>query len=569
MVEVETAQSEAKNPARYTLTTGTLVAAVAAVLTAQMSLSLPGLINGLFQQDLGPTSSQLTWITVAFLLPVAALELGFGVLGDLFGRKRLLVGGSVLVTVGSTLAVLTPGADSSTATRVGVLIAGQVLAGVGAAALFPTSLAMVAAGTHTTATRARGIAIWATALAVGGFFGPLLDGVAAKIGWGSDPFASWRWAYVAVLVDAVIGAVVTVVFAQNSSAPAGRSLDWPGQITVALGLFALLFAVVQGPASGWGSTSVGGGFVAAAVLLGLFIVVESRTDAPLIRLEAFRKRAFSINSLVTLVGMFAFLGVAYSTSIRLTAIQGFTPLKASIAYMFFGGIGLVQLPLTSKLLERYHPRWVLFSGLLLTGAGALWFAAVPPSDRSLGPIIAPLIFVGVGFALSVSAVTAAAVNSMPNHLAGMASGTTNMFRDLGFALGPAVIGAIALGNASSAVKRTVASDPSLNQALNAFRSSAIHAPPAQRGQLELAVNAVNSGPLGANSVPSTITLPSGQNAPFNPLKDVAFHALSHGYSVGYVVAGVAALVAAALTIVADRGNGQGARADQDPHTLDE
>src|SRR6266496_1570268 len=150
------------------LTTGTLVAAAIAVCVAQVGLAIPAVLNGLFQQDLHTTSAQLTWISDAFLVPVTLLELTFGVLGDLFGRKRLLVGGALLLSIGELIAVLTPGVSASTDTRVLVLWTGQILAGIGAAALFPTSLAMVAAGTHTVGHRSRALTIWAAALASGG-----------------------------------------------------------------------------------------------------------------------------------------------------------------------------------------------------------------------------------------------------------------------------------------------------------------------------------------------------------------------------------------------------------------
>src|SRR4051812_35418668 len=181
MVQIDFLGAARSEGRRYTLSSRTLAAVVVAVCLAQMALSVSSLITGLIQQDLGPSSAQLTWIVDAFFLPVAALELGFGVFGDLFGRRRLLVGGAALIVLGSALAVLIPDAGHSTHTRVTLLILAQLLNGVGAAAIFPTSLAMVAAGTHATATRARGVAIWATALSVGGFLGPLLAGVAGKL----------------------------------------------------------------------------------------------------------------------------------------------------------------------------------------------------------------------------------------------------------------------------------------------------------------------------------------------------------------------------------------------------
>src|SRR5687768_16663409 len=242
MVQIDSSSAARGQGGRYTLNAGTLAAVVLAVCLAQLALSVPSLITGLIQQDLAPSSAQLTWILDAFMIPVAALGLGFGVFGDLFGRKRLLIGGTALIVVGSAIAVLVPGADSSTDTRVTLLILGQLLNGVGAAAIFPTTLAMVAAGTHTTATRARGVAIWAAALSIGGFLGPLLAGVAAKIRTGWEGNANWRWAFVGVLVIAAVSALLSLALAQDSAAPAGRSIDWPGQITAALGLFALLYA---------------------------------------------------------------------------------------------------------------------------------------------------------------------------------------------------------------------------------------------------------------------------------------------------------------------------------------
>jgi MFS family permease len=539
--------------AAHELTRGTLIAAALAVCLAQVALAIPAVLNGLFQQDLGTSSSQLTWISDAFLVPVTLLELSFGALGDLFGRKRLLVGGALLLGVGELIAVLTPGASASTGTRVLVLWGGQIIAGIGAAAIFPTSLAMVAAGTHSAGRRARSISIWAAALSAGGALSPVLGGLVTKIKFGHDPTASWRWGFIAVLILALISAAVSIVLARDSSSPAGRSLDWPGQVTIAVALFALLFAVIQGPTSGWGSGQVIGGFIVAAVFLAAFVVAENRSAAPLLRLSLFTNRAFAIASAVTVVAMFSFLGTAYATSIRMSAIQGFSPLRSSIAFVLLNGIALAQMPFTARVLERYNPKWALGGGALLIGAGDLWLSQISASDLTLPPIIVPLALIGIGFAFAVSALTAVAVNTVPNHLEGMASGSTSMLRDFGFTLGPAVVGAIALSQAAAQIHSKLAASPALQRALAAFNAAPAHAPAAQQPALRAAVGAVNSGPLGANAVPATVTA-GGRTVPFNPLKDVAFHALDHAYSLGYLVVGICALAAAAVALLALGGH---------------
>src|SRR3954452_18575329 len=153
---------------------GTMVAACFAVMAGQVGIAIPATLNGLFQEYFHPIGSQLTWISDAFLLPVVALELTFGVLGDLFGRKRLLVIGGVLLTVGEALAAAAP--------NVQLLWVSQAISGLGAGALFPTSLAMVAAATHTPRARARAIAIWAGFLSAGGFIAPVLGGITGSYG---------------------------------------------------------------------------------------------------------------------------------------------------------------------------------------------------------------------------------------------------------------------------------------------------------------------------------------------------------------------------------------------------
>ncbi|MDK1348620.1 MFS transporter [Streptomyces sp. 378] len=538
-----------------TLARGTLIAAALCVFMAQFALTVPAGLNGLFQQDFHTSASELTWITDAFLVPVTVLELTFGLLGDMFGRRRLLVGGSVLVAVGFAVCVLTPGPEAGHMTRLTVLWTGQIIAGIGAAAVIPTTLAMIAAGTHTPRARARSISVWAAALSMGSVLSPLACGLVAQSQFGSWPNSGWRWAFLVVVVLAAVSAVLAFALAKDSKSPDGRSLDWPGQITIAVAAVALLFAVIQGPTSGWGSIEVIGGFVVAAVFLVAFVLAERRSTSPLLQLDLFANRNFTVAAIVTVVGMFCYLGTGYVTSIRLTAIQGFTPLKASLAFIVFNGVSaLIQVPIASRLIERYDPKWVLGGGLLLLGAGDFWMASIPIDQQSVTPLIAPLVVAGAGVAFVLSAVTAVVINTVPHNLAGMAAGWTSLLRDFGFTLGPAVVGAIALSRAAHEISDKVASDPALGQALDTFNASAATAPDAQRETVEGAIAAVNSGPLGANAVPETVALPDGSTVPFNPLKDTAFQALGNAYSLGYLIVGLCAIAAAVVTVVLIKGH---------------
>jgi MFS family permease len=507
------ASSTAARDNATTLTIGTLVAGCFAVMLAQIGIAIPATLNGLFQEDLHPIGSQLTWISDAFLLPVAVLELSFGVLGDLFGRKRLLVGGAALLTAGEIIAAAASG--------VHVLWIGQALAGLGAAALFPTSLAMIASGTHTARDRARAIALWAGFLSAGGFIAPVLGGITGNYG-------SWRWSFIVVAMLGGVAIILGLLFARNSSAPEGRSLDWPGQITLAVSLFALLYAVIQGPTDGWGSGAVAGGFVIAAIFMALFIGAELRAPSPLLRLDLFKNRGFAVASIVAVIGMFAFLGTAYATSIRLGPIQHQSPLRTSVPFLLLQGPAFVLIPLTSRLLERVNPRWLLGSGLAIMAIGQFLAAALPVSDTSLTALVLPIGLVGIGFAFSVSSITATAVNTAPIHFAGMASATTSLLRDFGFTLGPALVGAVALSQAAS--------------------TFTAHLPGAGLPPDQVSVArevAAEGGPLAVNGLPPGV--------PGSAAHQIAFDALGHGYSIGYVVCGIAAAVAAVLTVIALRG----------------
>lgn len=493
-------------PARHT---GTIIVGCLAVCLAQIGLVLPAAINGVMQRTLQTSGAELTWISDAFLVPAAVLALTFGVVGDLYGRKKLVVGAALLAAVGYLV--------SATSDTPAQLITGQALSGIGAAALFPASLSMITAVTTTPAERAKGLASWTTALSLGAFIAPLLSGGLAER-------VAFQWAFGVTGVLAVLTAVAAWLLATESSAPEGRSLDWPGQIAIAVAMLALLYGIIQGPSDGWGSAPIVLSFVGFAVFFAAFVWVEYRSAAPMLRLELFRIPTFAASAAMAVIGMLGFLGGAYDLSIRLGVIQHQSPFRAAVPVLIIQACTPFIWPVLVRLLHRVGPGPMLVTGFLAMAAGQLWLRAVPIHETGVLPILGSLILNGVGFGLVVAAITAAAVNTVPHSLTGMASATTSLVRDLGQTLGPAVIGAVALGMATSQLTGSLA-DAGLTPKEQGIASTVLH----EGGPL--ALHTADLGPLSAKLAPYTTD------------------ALAHGFNNGLILTAAACVVAAVIAAV--------------------
>ncbi|MCX4794354.1 MFS transporter [Streptomyces sp. NBC_01242] len=488
---------------------GTLAATCCAVFVAQVANALPASLLGLFQADLNTHGSQLTWITAAFMIAVVCFEFTFGVLGDLFGRKKLITVGAALVAVGSTVAAVAP--------NVQVLWVGATLNGLGAGALFPGSLTMLASVTRNARERAHAVALWSGFLSAGAAVSPFLGGAFAKIG-------SWRGSFWVLVVIAAVSVVITLVLTSESRSPEGRKLDIPGQITFAIGLILVLYAAVEGPESGWTTLPVILSFGVGLCFLIGFVVVELGAKSPIFDLTLFRNRAFTVASVVAVVGMLAFLGACFATAMWLGPVQHQDPLRVAVPFLLLQGPAFVLIPIVSRLLHRVAPTWLLTSGFVLMAVGCLLCTRLDVTDPALTALVGPALLIGVGFALCVSSVTAVALDSVPPQLAGMASATTNMLRDLGFALGPVVVTAVALSNAAT----------EFTSKLNDADLPADHLG-AARGI------AAEGGPIAVNSLPP--------GAPGSAAHDLALDALGSGFSNAFLICGIAAALAAVLTAV--------------------
>ncbi|WP_020106633.1 MFS transporter [Nocardia sp. 348MFTsu5.1] len=507
----------------------TLVAACLAVMVAQVAYSLPGSLNGTFQQEFNISGAELTWISAAFATAMVVFELTFGVLGDMFGRKRLMLGGAGLIVVGAAL--------SASAQQVEVMWIGQIISGIGAGALYPISLAMIAAVVPDAQARAKAIALWAGFLSLGAAVSPMMAAALAE-------YASWRWAFGVVIAFALFSLVVSLG-AQDSSSPEGRKLDIPGQVTLAVGLIALLWALTQGSEEGWGNAAIIAGFVIGALCLIAFVVIELRTEVPLLHLNLFANRAFAITGLTAVVGMFAFLGTCFSMSIWLGAVQHVSPLKIGLLFLVIQGPAFLLVPLVSRLIHSVSPRWVLTSGFGLMALAGYICSQFDVETSTWTDFIAPMLLLGIGFAFTVASITAVAINTVPLRLAGMASATTNLLRDFGFALGPVLVAAVANSVANGLLRDGLGAAAAQSN-LGAAHTGAVMGIGEEGGAM-----ALNSMPV----IPVP-TDPSQAPGPDNPMlqmpvaiKELALTSLGSGYSLGFLVCAVCAAASGVLTLV--------------------
>ncbi|MCO5995658.1 MFS transporter [Actinoallomurus rhizosphaericola] len=477
---------------------GTLAASCFAIMLAQIANVIPAPINGEIQTSLHATGVGLAWVTSAFLLPTAILELSFGVLGDLLGRRRVMLAGTALLAAGSLVA--------GSAHTVQLLWAGQAISGIGAGALIPTSLAIAVASARDDHERSRGVALWTLSMSIGTVLGVIISGAVSEN-------ASWHLSFYAIVPLAVLSLLATALLAAESRQPEGRSLDWAGQSTIAIGMFCLLYGIVQGAGSSWSTSVI---ILLAIGVAGLvaFVVIESRAPAPMLNLAVFRIPAFSAAALAAVIGMFSFLGSVYVLSIRIGALQHKTGIAAAAFFIVLQGVPCVLGPALPKAMRRFGARRLVTGGLVLLAMGEFWLAATPVATSSLGAHVGPLLLEGVGFLFVVSAMTSAAISAVPLSATGMASAAISTARDFGMCIGPTIVSAVALGAAGSDLPHRLAGlAPDTTAAAG-------HA-------------AAAGGPFAVLSIPAA--------AP------AALRALSHGYSLGLIICACAALAAALTT----------------------
>jgi EmrB/QacA subfamily drug resistance transporter len=374
-------------------------------------------------RDLGLSQSQQAWVVDAYALPFAALLLIAGALGDRYGRRGALLTGTVVFGLGSLLSAL---ADTS-----GQLLVWRAVTGVGAALIMPGTLSTITS-VFPPEARARAVGIWAGFAMGGGTLGLLGSGLLLERYW-------WGSVFVVATLLAVIALVAIAVAVPSTKATEHVSLDPGGTILSALGVGLTVFGVIEGPEHGWTSAmttlSIGGGLLALAA----FVWWELRVENPLLDPRLFRRRGFGTGSAGLFIMFLAMFGFFLVGMQFLQLILDYSPLKAAVALLPQMVIMIPLSTMAATLSERFGQRRMTSLGLLIAAIG-MGILATLTADSGYWHFFAGMIVISVGIGLAMTPATTAIVSSLPPAKQGVASAVNDTAREVGGALGIAILG---------------------------------------------------------------------------------------------------------------------------------
>ena len=395
-----------------------LVLVVASV--SSLNLSLPSI-----QRALDASAADLIWINAAYALVFAAFLLPAGALGDRFGRKGALLTGLVVFVVGALL--------GSTADTAGQVIAFRATMGIGAALAMPATLSILTT-VFPLDERDKAIAVWAGFAGAGGAIGILSAGLLLEYFWWGSVF------FVNVPIAATALALVAT-FVPTSRDSQGHHLDLFGSLLSAVGLAALVFGLIQGPEYGWTDPLVLGGFLAAVALLVSWGVVERRQEHPMLDPGLFRIPRFRLATLALGTAFAVMFGMFFGLAQYLQFVLGYTPLGAAVRIMPFAVVMVAIAPRGPALAARFGSGRVIGGGMLVTALGCVVMALLT-GESGYGHVVLGVLLVSSGMALGFPTSTAAIVGSLPLDKAGVASAVNDTTREVGAAVGIALLGSL-------------------------------------------------------------------------------------------------------------------------------
>ena len=497
------------------------LAAVCAVLfltfldNTIVSVALAGI-----QTSLGVGVSGLQWIVDGYMLAFAALMLTGGTLGDLLGRKRVMLGGVAVFCAGSVVAAL--------AQSTGVLVAARVVMGIGAAASEPGTLSLIRHIYPERRARARALGVWAAVSGLALALGPILGGLlVAGTGWRS---IFWFGAGFAALAFA--GAAVTLT---ESRDPQGRRVDLPGLAAGAASITAATFGVIAGESAGFATWWIVLLFAGAIAAAAAFVAVERRAPDPVVKLEFLRHPTFAAANAVAFAVNVAVFSVFFFTALYLQLMAGFSGYGIALAFVSLAATMIVAGPLAGRWTGRRGPRVPMTLGCALAGAGLVL------ADRALSPhtstasLAWTLGLAGLGFGLALVTMTSAVLTLAPPERSGMAASTVNTSRELGGVFGVAVLGAIVNGQLTGGLSHQLAK---------------LGIPAGFRG---LVIHAVTHGGVPSNAAAVQNPAAQGHAQLVAKVLAAAQHAAGRGVHIALLVAAGIVLAAGLAAAFAVRG----------------
>jgi EmrB/QacA subfamily drug resistance transporter len=418
------------------------------------------------QRDLDASLSSLQWVVDAYSLMLAVFLLTAGSLGDRLGRRRVFSLGLGLFTFASFLCGI---AGDPT-----LLNLARGLQGIGGAAMFATSLALIGQEFHGR-DRATAFGVWGATVGGAVAIGPLVGGLITE-------HFGWEWIFFVNIPIGVVAIVLTEIRLVNVAAQDPQRIDLPGLATFSGGLFLLIFGLIRGNPEGWGSPTIVASLAGSAALLLAFLAIEARSGHPMLDLGLFRKPAFNGVSAVAFGlsgGMFAMF--LYLT-IYMQGVLDFSPLETGLRFLPLTVLSFVVAPISGKLSNRIPIRILVGVGLGLVGVGLVLMRGLGP-DSDISALLPGFLVAGIGIGVTNPNIGQAAIAVVPAARAGMGSGINTTFRQVGIATGVASLGAVFQSRVDSKLSVLLPNAPhGLAEAVasGGSRAAAGFAPPGRR-----------------------------------------------------------------------------------------
>ncbi|MFM9445728.1 MFS transporter [Streptomyces acidiscabies] len=382
--------------------------------------------------DLQASTQELQWFVNAYVLGFACLLMTGAALGDRFGRRRVFVAGIALFTLASM--------GCGLAGTSGQLIVFRAIQGFGAAAVMPLSLTLLS---QAVPDRLRGLAlgVWSGVSGLAVAMGPVVGGAVVE---GLD----WRWIFWVNVPVCVIAVPLVYVALQESRLP-GTRLDLGGMVLAATGLCAVVWAIVHGGTDGWTSKAVLGAFTAGVVLLAAFVAWEARAPQPMLPLPLYRVRAFTLANVVSAAMYFGVFGSLFLLSQYLQIAPPRTPLEAGVRTLPWTLMPMFVAPVAGILTDRVGGGRLMALGLFLQGVGLGWINLVAGTGTAYATLVWPMAVAGIGMGFVFAPTAAVVLGSVAREHAGKASGANSTVREIGGALGIAVLGTVFVAHGDS------------------------------------------------------------------------------------------------------------------------